>query len=282
MVISLPLSKDNKVKIKTAFEPYITSENDIVGQENLNDWLSNYPEVEKNHYKLWLSSSAVLNFILNNAITGRSKAKRQEILESTKLYVHTENFSHALKKFEKTNSVIITGEAGIGKTTLADQLALHYISKGFELCVIEDDISEAEGTFGKDNQVFYFDDFLGRNFLTALQGHQDSHIVNFIRRVNSDNSKRFILSSRTTVLNQGKSLTDLFDINNLSKNEYEITITSLSDLDKARILYNHIWLGNLNEAYIDEIYRKKRYLKIIRHKNYCLTSAPMEQIRLIV
>ena len=64
---------------------------------------------------------------------------------------------------------------------MADQLAHYYIAHDFELCVIEEDISEAEAIFQQGSkQVFYFDDFLGRNFLTALQGHKDSHILNFI------------------------------------------------------------------------------------------------------
>lgn len=45
-------------------------------------------------------------------------------------------------------------------------------------------------------------------------------------------------------------------------------IDSLSALDKAKILYNHIWFGSLRNEYIEELYREKRYLKIIKHKNY--------------
>lgn len=269
LVTSLGLSKVDKSKIKKLFKPYIKSEDDILGQDNLNDWLSQHPEVEEKHYKLWLSSSTVLKVILNQGLVGRSEAKRKELLEATDKYVYTENFSQALEKLKKSNSVIVTGEAGVGKTTLADQLALHYVAHGYELCVIEDDISEAEDVFGQEKkQIFYFDDFLGRNFLTALSGHQDSHILNFIKRVNADTSKRFVLTSRSTVLNQGKSLTDLFGIAKISNSEYEISIGSLSKMDKARILYNHIWLGSLDEAYIDQIYAKKRYLKVIEHQNY--------------
>jgi len=269
LATSLELSGANKKKIKAAFEPFIVSELDILGKENLNDLLSNHLTIEKKHYKLWLSSSAVLSIILNNALTGRSEAKRSEIMESAGRYVETKNHLRAFKKLEETRSVIITGEAGIGKTSLADQLAHFYIAEGFELCVIEEEISEAESAFRiNEKQVFYFDDFLGRNFLTALQGHQDSHILNFIERVSKDPTKRFILTSRTTILNQGKSLSDLFGIKKVDKNEYEIRIRSLSDLDKAKILYNHIWFGNLDEDHISELYRDKRYLKIVRHKNF--------------
>lgn len=269
LVTSLELSHANKKKIKAALAPYIISDHDILGQENLNYLLSENREIEEKHYKLWLSSSNVLRIILNSALTGRSEAKRKDIIESAKLYVLTENHGLALEKLKETHTVIITGEAGIGKTSLADQLAHHYIAQGFELCVIEDDLSEAEANFPKESkQVFYFDDFLGRNYLTALQGRKDSRILNFIERVGRDNSKRFILTSRTTILNQVKTFSDLFGIMKIDQKEYEITIQSLSTLDKAKILYNHIWFGELNEEYIDELYSHKRYLKIVLHENY--------------
>ena len=41
----------------------------------------------------------------------------------------------------------MTGEPGIGKTTLADNLALYYTAKGYEFCDIEESISEAESIF---------------------------------------------------------------------------------------------------------------------------------------
>lgn len=269
LATSLELSNANKKKIKTALAPYIISDHDILGQENLNDMLSDNREIEEKHYKLWLSSSNVLRIILNSALTGRSEAKREEIIESAKLYVLTDNHARALEKLKETHTVVITGEAGIGKTSLADQLAHYYIAQGFELCVIEDEISEAEANFTKETkQVFYFDDFLGRNYLTALQDRKDSRVLNFIERVRRDNSKRFILTSRTTILKQVKTFSDLFEIRQINKKEYEITIQSLSTLDKAKILYNHIWFGELNEEYIDELYSQKRYVKIVKHRNY--------------
>ncbi len=266
---SLELSNADKQKIKFAFEPYIISEDDILGQENLNDMLSKHADIEKKHYKLWLSSSNVLSAMLNTALTGRSEAMRDKIISATQMYIVTDNHDRALKKLEELYSVVITGEAGIGKTSLADQLAHHYVGHGFELCVIENDISEAERIFEKDKkQVFYFDDFLGRNFLMAIEGRKDSHVLNFIDRISKDRSKRFILTSRSTVLKQGKKISDLLSIKKIDQKEYEIIIQSLSNLDRAKILYNHIRHGNLEDEYIEEIYIDKRYTKIAKHKNY--------------
>jgi DNA polymerase III delta prime subunit len=268
-ITSLPLSALNKKEIKEIFTPYIKKDSDIYGQEDLNDLLKKYPEIEEKYYKLWISSTTVLKRIFNNAIKGRSDFLFQDIKEKIKYYVITENHNKAIKKLESSHTVIITGEPGIGKTTLAKQLALNYIEQDFEFCVISKDINEAESILRKDKkQLFYFDDFLGSNFLEALEPHADSQIVQFIQRVKKDKTKRFILTSRTNILNRGIGLSDKFKTEKLDKDEFIITVDSLTEFEKAKILYNHIWHSNLPEEYIDEIYQNKRYRKIINHKNF--------------
>ena len=269
LVTSIELSRYNKSTIAKLLSPYILSEKDIYGKEDLNDLLSTNPEIEKKHYKLWLSSINILNSILNNAILGRSAFKLDEIKDRSSKYVLTESYDKALEILESLHTVIIKGIPGIGKTALAENLCLFYIRNGFKLCYIQDSITEAESLFlPSKRQVFYFDDFLGSNYLTALNRHEDSSILTFIRRIGKDNRKRFILTSRTNILNQGKTFSDLFDIENIQRNEFEISLTSLTNLVKAKILYNHIWFSELNEEFIEEIYWEKRYRKIIKHRNY--------------
>jgi len=269
LALSHPLARTDKARIEKFFKPHIHSASDVLGREDLNDLLARYPEVERRHYKLWIGSSTVLKYLLNKPIHDRSSFAVDEILIDAKLYVPTKNHDAAIEKLERLGSVIITGPAGIGKTTLADHLALHYITKGFTLVRIADEIREAESVYEADrDQVFYFDDFLGRNYLEALTGHEGAHIVQFIKRVGKDRKKRFILTSRTTILNQGKLLIDVFQTNNLDKNEFEVTLSSFSEMDRARVLYNHMWHSTLGPEYIDVLYQHRRYREVIRHQNY--------------
>lgn len=270
LATSLELSKSDKDKIMGVLSPFVLSELDILGKENLNELLSKNKTIEKNHYKLWLSSSEVLSNIMNGAINNRSLQKMTDIQEKSSKYVITDNHKHALKKLKSLHSVIITGEAGIGKTTLADQLAYDFVANGFEFFLIEDDISEAEAVFKHDDteQIFYYDDFLGKNYLNALTDRKGSRVVQFINQIKKAKNKKFILTSRTNILNQGKSLTDMLYIENIEKNEYELNIKSLTKFDKAQILYNHIWYSDLAEPYIDSLYFQKRYMRIISHKNF--------------
>ncbi len=42
----------------------------------------------------------------------------------------------------------------------------------------------------------------------------------------------------------------------------------MSDYEKAQILYKHIYYSDLDNEYINEIYKDKNYFKIIKHKNF--------------
>lgn len=269
LAVSNPLSRADKKVIHRALAPYLASESDIYGKEDLNDLLKDRGHIERNHYKLWLHSSSVLGHIFNNAILGRSAFSLEEIVRSSSRYVVTVNHEAALRKLEQLGVVVITGEPGVGKTTLADHLCLHYVAQGFAYLKIADDIREAESAFSPENkQVIYFDDFLGRNYLDALRGHEGSHITQFIRRVAVNRNKRFVLTSRSTILNQGKLLIDKYQHDNVPRNEFELCIQSLTDLDKAQILYNHIWHSDLGIEYVEQLYAQRRYRQIIHHKNF--------------
>jgi DNA polymerase III delta prime subunit len=272
-VTSKKLSRINKQEIKEIFQPYIHTERDIWGLEDLNTFLSkkkNQEIVERN-YKLWITSASVLDILYNNAIKGRSQFTIREIEEKSYKYVITENHNKGLKILEENNVIILTGEPGIGKTTLADNLAIYYISKGYEFIDIEENISEAESLFRENEQkkiLFYCDDFLGSNLYDAINNKKDSHIVKFINRIRRDKSKKFILTSRTNILNKAYSLSHIFQNLKIRDNEFLLTIQNLTNIDKAKILYNHIYHSNLPEQFIDIIYEDKRYKEIIRHRNF--------------
>ncbi len=270
LAVSNPLSRADKAAIRNALKPHITSDNDIFGREDLNDLLSRHKSIELRHYKLWISSTNVLKGILNKAILDRSSFTIKEALENSKTYALTSNHEKAIQKLENLGIIIITGEPGIGKTTLAEQICLNFAAKDYQVIKISDEIKEAESIYQEDSkQLFYFDDFLGRNYLEALSGHEGSHIVNFIKRISRDKkTKRFILTSRSTILNQGKTLIDLLTNQNIDKNEYELSASLLSELDKARILYNHIWHSELSPDHKEQIYLHRRYREIIKHPNF--------------
>jgi hypothetical protein len=269
LAVSTPLSRRDKEHLRDALTPYVTSSSDIFGREDLNDLLRATPLVERRHYKLWLTSAAALSHVFTRGTLERSAFTLRELVVDAGRYARTENHDKARALAETQRVVIIAGEPGIGKTTLAGQLALEYTVDGFDFILVSESLDDADTLFEKEGkQVFLFDDFLGRNYLEALTGHEGGRIVHFIRRIRKDPQKRFILTSRSTIWNRGRFLIDLFDVEHLAKNELVLTINDLRDIDKARILYNHLWHSSLPPEYREEIYKSRRYREIISHQNF--------------
>jgi hypothetical protein len=269
VVTSLPLSAANKDEIRTIFTPYIKSDADVIGNEALNDLLGLHPEIERGTVKLWLHSATVLSQMTSLALLGRSAFVLGEMRRKRARYVETVSHGQGISHLTERQVVLITGEPGVGKTTLAEQLCLDHVLNGFQLCAAAKDVDELEAAYQEDSkQIFYFDDFLGRTFLEAIGRHEDSHIVGFIKRIRSDRSKRLVLTSRTTVLNRGKSLTDLFRIEKVDRHQLELRAGKLSPLEKARILHSCIWHSGLNPAHAEEIVRESKYMYVISHRNF--------------
>src|SRR5699024_11164338 len=50
--------------------------------------------------------------------------------------------------------------------------------------------------------------------------------------------------------------------------QFKIYLDEYSLFNKAQILYNHIYFGELGEEYRKQIFKDENYLKIIKHANY--------------
>lgn len=268
-VTSLPLSLINKNELKTLLSPFVLSVADIIGQEDLNQLLAKYKEIESMHFKLWLTSTNVLNRIVNNGIKGRSTFNKERIEQKIKLFVTSSSHEQAVKKLNDNNFLLITGAPGIGKSTLADILTYQLLEHGYEL-IFTPDIQEAEELFLKGKkQVFYMDDFLGSITLELKSSNNaDSAISAFLQRVKSDKDKRLILTCRTAIFNQAKEASEKLSNSKIDLSRHEVELDGYSDYHKARILYNHIYWSKLPEEFKLCFTQDRFYRKIIHHPNY--------------
>lgn len=270
-VTSMELSNTQKDEIKKLFEPYIKDSNDVIGRQDLNKYLRIYKEIEKNHFKLWFSSTEIIANILNNAIEGRTKSYLSSIKLKVPLYVLTSNFDEGNIILEREKILLVTGQPGVGKTTLAEILLFEKGRNDYKLYFIKT-IREAEDVISIDDdikQVFYFDDFLGEVYYEIIAGSQkESEIAQFVDRIKHTPNKYLILSTRTVILEQAKNKSEKIKNSRIESGKYELCLDDYTKLDKAKILYNHLYFRDLKEDLIKGIIEQEFYKKIITHKNY--------------
>lgn len=269
LVTSLKLTPHKKEKIKQLI-PFLKTEQDIFGKDDLNKLLRQYPDIEKAHFKLWLSSSAVLERIFNNDIFTRSEFEKKPIERKMKLYVETGKLKLVHKKLEQNNFCIISGVPGVGKTTLAEMLICLYLQKKYELVVISRDMKEVLNTYSPNKKmIFYYDDFLGTTFLTEhLPKNEDSDLVKFISNIKEDKNKKFILTTREYILKQAIQTYEKIKNSDILDSKFIIELKKYTLQHKAKILFNHLYFSEIDREYLEHLKETKKYRDIVRHENF--------------
>ena len=275
LVTSLPLSPRDKDKLTAVLQPYVQTTHDILGAGDLNNLLGCHPTIESQHFKLWMSSTAVLQSVLHNAVRVQTEFDVQRVLRAMPLYVQTGNYASAMKILKDHNVVIISGVPGIGKTTLADMLLFTHMEAGYQPIVIKSDIKEGKDLFrGELRQVFYFDDFLGEAFLgnrfDFLGKREDSAILNFVDQVARSKHSKFILTTREHILRHAVQISEHFRRRrrDLAEQQFVLELTKYTLVDRARILYNHIYFSDLARPYKAALLRGEFYMRVLKHRNF--------------
>ncbi|MDP1843958.1 MAG: restriction endonuclease [Sediminibacterium sp.] len=266
---SVGLTPNQKDVILALFSPYILSTSDILGRNDLNGLLTD--EIEKRHFKLWLSSTNILDKILNSKIHNQSNFEEEIIKDTINVYVDNDSYYNANKIIKDKKYVIISGIPGIGKTTLARILVYHYLANGFkEFVFLSDSINEAYTIYKEGiKQIFLFDDFLGTNFLeNRLSTNEEQRIIKFIERVSKSKDKIIILTTREYILAQAKQKYDTFNSPSLELAKCIIDLSQYTKIVKAKILYNHLFFSNLSEGHILDLLKEEAYKTVIQHPNY--------------
>ncbi len=264
---SQPLSPKNKDKIMQICFPFIKSTSDIYGNNDLNNLITKFPEIEKDHFKLWLTSTKVLEQILHSNIVNESRFKLDEIKEKIKKFVSNPSVNEAQNILNSENFVVISGAPGVGKTTLAEMIIYSYVANSeYEFFNISENIQDAYSVYNLDpnvKQIFYYDDFLGETHLTK---NEDSSLITFINRINKSKNRKLILTTREYILQQSKLLHE-----KIEKFDFKKCIIDLKNYTKkikADILYSHLYFSELPQEYIDNLLTEHRYFSIIEHPNY--------------
>nr|WP_159712883.1 hypothetical protein [Geminicoccus flavidas] len=147
-----PPRKDILVEIIGAA---ICKTSDIFGRDELNALLREYPDIERSHIKLWLSSSAVLEQIIRSTSLNYTAVSQAEIHNKVKIYAPNPSFQHAQENLESNHVLIISGPPGVGKSTLAEMLSYAYIGRGWQFSAIRSLDDGFASIQDKHRQIFF-------------------------------------------------------------------------------------------------------------------------------
>lgn len=266
---SVGLTPENKTEIKTMFSPYIKATKDILGKDDLNNLLGEYSEVEKQYYKLWLGSTAVLDDILNKRINNWSEMTLEEARKDVSLYVMNDSFERALTVLKENRYVIISGIPGIEKTTLSRMLAYQILAKDYDEFIKVNSMDDASQKLQKGKkQVFFYDDFMGSSFLDIKEIGFENKLLSFIEKVKREPDKLFILATREYILAAAKRQYEKLALSKIDIAKCTIDLSSYTEEIRANILYNHLADAELPIEYIKALLDGKRYLRLIKHDNF--------------
>jgi hypothetical protein len=269
-VTSQALTPGKKTQIMKLFAPFILQTSDVYGKEDLNNLLGKFKSVERDHIKLWFTSSVLMERLFHTRRLNLTRETLSKIRHDARLYVQNESFSEALRILERHNFCLIVGVPGIGKTMLAEMLLLRYHWRQFEIIKIENYIGEASGVdYVNKKRVYYYDDFLGQaSIAEKLKKNEDQSLLDFMMALKRSRVSKIILTTREYILNSTKLVYEKIDRARFDLETCVIDLSKYTRVNRAKILFNHIYFSNLPVRYRRAILENRSYLDIIDHPNY--------------
>jgi hypothetical protein len=270
---SVGLSPIDKEAIMSTLTPYVLSPDDIIGAGDLDSLLSKHPTIERANFKLWLTSTSVIERVLHNAEVCQTEFEVERIRKKLPLFVHNQAFPKALALLNNRRIAVISGPPGIGKTTLAEMLLFTYLEQGYEPVVIQAEFSEGKKFFRKDaKRIFYYDDFLGQINLgdrtDYLGQNQDAALSDFMQMVRDSEHARFILTTRAHILAIALQLSERLSRSAILDHRCVLELSSYTFGNRARILYNHLFFSGLPTAYKQAVLHDDFFIEIIKHEHF--------------
>lgn len=272
---SLSLTPENIKTIYGLFEIYMESpHHNIIHLNNIEDFLNKHEDIVKKHYKLWLSYSGILDKIKSEDVIIDSDSLKGKIEEHKDMYVMTRIFSEALNILDQHRALLLVGPPGIGKTITSEMIVLKYLSEGYSVRYTTDgeNLSGLKKSLSDNRnkkEIIFLDDCFGQCYF-KMKDTQSNELLSLLMHVKMNNNKILLLNSRVTILNEAKKNNEELskEIGNDKVKLKMLDIKNISNVEKARIFYNHLFFNEIPKEYRENIKLDSGYLKIILHKNF--------------
>ena len=273
---SKELTPQKKSEIYCLFSEYMDSTDNVITLHEIDDFLSK-PEnsdILRKHFKLWIESTNVLTSVFTNDIFVDCDALLCNIHEEENLFVKTVAFEKAIDCLNKNNVIIMLGNPGVGKTITSKMLVLHYAANGYKIRYTTDgadlaSLKRAISLSRETKEVILLDDCFGQAYF-SMKETQENELLHLIKHIKGNPNKILIMNSRVTIYKEATERTPNL-IRSLDNKEYKIFVLDMNNLslvEKAKILYNHLYFNKIPKEFLNEIKKNKNYKKIIEHPNY--------------
>ena len=102
---SVGLTPARKNRIVEALDPWVKIPSDVIGRDDLSGLLAKHQDVEHRHVKLWLTSTEVLDALLNSGIARRSEDAVERAQRQLRVWVPNPSFNRARETLEANHVV---------------------------------------------------------------------------------------------------------------------------------------------------------------------------------
>lgn len=113
----------------------------------------------------------------------------QDIEEQIKLFVETQAYHIANKKLHDNNIVIITGNPGVGKSTLSKMLILYWANQGYTVKYSSSnnlsDLKKSISIHPEVKEIILLDDFIGQHYLNIQENYPNEikSLISYMKEI---------------------------------------------------------------------------------------------------
>ncbi|WP_413518328.1 hypothetical protein [Carnobacterium maltaromaticum] len=289
IITSSKLNPASRKTIRDYAGELMSSDNNIIDGNVLKDF-SFIKEYEKVFVDYDLIDKKLIDLLKNNKQECISLESRDYFSDfDSKYFVETEVLYNLFDLLNKERIAVLTGDPGVGKTTMCKMIGNLFSSKcDGDYLILERNIDEIQNVIEMYNLYFrqekskklfiVFDDFLGRTVLDTSERQIKKLRMLYSLVSNSDNLY-VLLNSRTQILNAAKNEDLEFGklIDDKDNKKVTIDISKYSPVEKARIFRKNIEFEFdaqsvsekkiMNTKYC-ELINGKKYRTIVNHRNF--------------
>lgn len=272
---SLGLTRSKRTEIIEMFPSYMQNLENIVTKEEIDDFLSNplNQDILTKHSNLWIQSVNILSQFQSKSLNIDSYALLGDIEQRKEYYIKTREYAKASKRIANDHILLITGNPGVGKTTICEMIVLDYLKDDYRVIYAStNDLSSVKESMLQSNdskQIILLDDFLGQHYL-KISDTKSAELKTLLSVVKVLENTKLLINSRVTILNEAKqkdpNFIELHEF--FSKYEFNINMDSIDEEDKEKMFRRHLSNNKISKNYIDYLLIEDHFLQIINHSNY--------------